>query len=339
MIQEYLFLSNEKKDEIEKYKPEKVTVDFYVIDNSNCWIASYSMPGENEGAAKILSDVNEYIISNYSPTVLSNGCSAYFNRMLFPCINEFERKLRKLLYLKSALNKGDKASDNITGLESKDLGDIFTLMFTDDNFVKSVRTTVNNKTWNFTKDEIIKSLTGISESTKWDVLIGSDSVPELKDNFIKAKDYRNDTMHAHNIDAKTFKSAKKLFEKINVQLDTEIGKIIKIAEEDPKTIEDSQFNSELNLAIQELDWQKQLREIISAVQSPEIVALRHQLTESSPEITAIREQLAEVVRYAQSPEVLAMQKEFSKIKSSIQASVDLVNELKIGRKNLLGETD
>ena len=93
------------------------------------------------------------------------------------------------------------------------------------------------------------------------------------------------------------------------------------------------------MAIQELDWQKQLREIIAVVQSPEIVALRRQLTENSPEITAIREQLAEVVRYAQSPEVLAMQKEFSKIKSSIQASVDLVNELKIERKNLLGESD
>ena len=138
---------------------------------------------------------------------------------------------------------------------------------------------------------------------------------------------------------KILKLFEKLFEKINVQLDTEIGKIIKTAEEDPKTIEDSQFNSELNLAIQELDWQKQLREIISAVQSPEMVALRQQLTESSPEITAIREQLAEVVRYAQSPEVLAMQKEFSKIKSSIQASVDLVNELKIERRNLLGEAD
>ncbi len=40
MIQEYLFLSNEKKDEIEEYKPEKATVNFYVIENSDCWIVS-----------------------------------------------------------------------------------------------------------------------------------------------------------------------------------------------------------------------------------------------------------------------------------------------------------
>lgn len=329
MIQEYLFIDDTNKEEIEAYKPDRVTTESYSIDNSNCWIVSYSVVGENENGAKLLSDVNEYIVEKFSPTVLSNGSSAYFNRMLFPCINEFERKLRKLLYLKSALNKGDKVVENISELESKDLGEIFTLMFTDDNFIKSVRTTVNDKTWAFTKDEIVKSLNNIVENTKWDSLIGTDSVSELRSNFLLAKNYRNDTMHAHNINAKTYRDAKRLFGKINDQLDEEIGKIIKLAEEEPEKMDESKFNSELSLAMQELDWTKQLRESISIAQSPEIAAIRRQLAETSPELLALRQQLAidiaetnaikselaQIIKSVQSPEVKAIKQQFADIHS------------------------
>lgn len=314
MIQEYLFIGDANKEEIEAYKPDKVTTECYSIDNSDCWIVSYSVVGENENGAKLLSGVNEYIVKKFSPTVLSNGSSAYFNRMLFPCINEFERKLRKLLYLKSALNKGDKAVENISGLESKDLGEIFTLMFTDDSFIRSVKTTVNDKTWAFTKDEIIKSLNNIAENTKWDSLIGVDSVSELRNNFVLAKNYRNDTMHAHNINVKTYKDAKKLFERINDQIDEEISKIIKIAEEEPERMEESKFNSELRLAMQELDLAKQLRESISIAQSPEILALKPQFAETPPDLLAIKQQLAIDIA-----DVNALKSEFADIVKSVQS--------------------
>lgn len=113
MVQEYLFIDNEKRSEVEEYRPEKVTAETQGIENTECWIATYFVPGENEEGANLLSKVNEYIMSNYQPTVLSNGCAAYYNKSLFPFINEFERKLRKLLYLKSALNKGDEAAATI----------------------------------------------------------------------------------------------------------------------------------------------------------------------------------------------------------------------------------
>ena len=77
---------------------------------------------------------------------------------------------------------------------------------------------------------IIKSLNEIVENTRWNRLIGPSAVSELKNHFVIAKNYRNDTMHAHNINTKTYKDAKRLFEKINDQLDEEIGKIIKTAE-------------------------------------------------------------------------------------------------------------
>lgn len=325
MIQEYLFIDDANKKDIEAYNPDKVTVEFYNIENSGCWIASYSIPGENENGAKILSDINEYITGKFSPTVLSNGSSAYFNRMLFPYINEFERKLRKLLYLKAALNKGDKAVENINELESKDLGEIFTLMFTDDAFAKSVKMAVNDKTWTFTKEEVVRCIKNIEENTRWDSLIGADSVLDLKSNFVLVKNYRNDTMHAHNINTKTYKEAKKLFVKINEQLDEEIGKIIEIAEEEPEKMDDSQFNSELSLAIKELDLTKELRELIAITQSPEIAAIRRQLSEIPSAVLELRQQLdstsdfrkelADIVKSVQSPEITSLQKQIAELKS------------------------
>lgn len=251
MVQEYLFIDNEKRSEVEEYRPEKVTAETQGIENTECWIATYFVPGENEEGANLLSKVNEYIMSNYQPTVLSNGCAAYYNKSLFPFINEFERKLRKLLYLKSALNKGDEAAANIRDLESKDLGEIFTLLFADVQFVKDVKTIVNNKTWQFTRQELLSEIAKLSENTSWDKLIGVASVPALREEFVTVKDYRNDVMHAHDIDTKTFRASKKLFEKVNRQLDIEIGKIIGIAETPTEEIKNQDYNSTLSSALKQ----------------------------------------------------------------------------------------
>ncbi len=145
MIQEYLFIDKTHKKQINEYKPDKVIIKCKDIDNSDCWILSYSVAKETEDSAKVLSDINEYIMDTFSPTILTNESSAYYNRRLFPCINEFERKLRKLLYLKSALNRGDEVAKNISELEFKDLGYIFKLMFTDDSFISSVKAEINKK--------------------------------------------------------------------------------------------------------------------------------------------------------------------------------------------------
>lgn len=250
MIQEYLFIDNTHREEVEKYAPDKVVREIYDIDNSVCWIVTYSLLKENEDCAKILSQINNYVVNRFKPTVLTNGSSAYYNRKLYPHINEFERKLRKLLYLKSAIYHGEKKIDNIRDLEAKDLGTIFELLFTDAEFVKAVRTKVNERTWQFTKKEIIATLQKITEDTVWNNLLGAESVTSLRENYIAVKDYRNDVMHAHNIDTDTYRQAKKLFIDINEQLDTEIGLIIKKAEEAPEETANSAFNETLNTAIE-----------------------------------------------------------------------------------------
>ena len=249
MIQEYLFIDNTHREAVEKYVPDKATREIHDIDNSTCWIVTYSLSKENEDSAKALSQINKYVVDHFKPTVLTNESSAYYNRKLYPHINEFERKLRKLLYLKSAIYHGEKKIDNIRDLESKDLGVIFELLFTDAEFVKSVRTKVNEKTWQFTKKEIVAVLQSITEDTVWNNLLGTEAVTSLSENFLTVKNYRNDVMHAHNIDTETYREAKKLFSEINGQLDSEIGLIIKKAEESPEETADSAFNEALNTAL------------------------------------------------------------------------------------------
>lgn len=249
MIQEYLFVDTEHKTEIENYQPEGVDIEIYPIKNSSCWVLVCSMVGETRENAKCLSLVNEYIISTFNPIVLTNESSAYYNRMLFPLINELERKLRKLLYLKSALNRDERFADNISRLEEKTLGEIFTLLFSDPNFVNDVKKKINKEmNWQFTKTQVLEEIQRISEVTTWGELIGDESVTELRNQFDQVREYRNDVMHAHNIDFKLYHKARKLFSKINEQLDEEIGKIISLRESSHDT--ESDFNSTLSLVLE-----------------------------------------------------------------------------------------
>lgn len=250
MIQEYLFVDDRQRSEVEKYRPDKVSVDISNIENSACWVVSYSLPGENRESAKSLSIVNTYIVEHFNPIVLANESSAYFNRILYPFINEFERKLRKLLYLKSAVYQGDRQTDNIKDLEKKTLGAIFELLFTDIEFIKNAKAKINDKNWHFAKNELILVLQGIGEDTLWDRLFGKDGDTLLRDNFLTVKNYRNDVMHARNIDYETFEKAKKLFDVINEQLDKEIGLIIQRVEDQCGDIAEAGFNDLLHTALQ-----------------------------------------------------------------------------------------
>lgn len=254
-----------------KHAPESCEKDIYDIDNSDCWIVTYSKEGTNESSAKILSSVHSYIVNNFHPTVLSNECSAYYNKALYPHFNEFERKLRKLLYLKSALSRDAKGSALIKDLESKDFGEIFTLLFSDAQFVQGTKALVNNKTWQFTKDEILAAIEAISENTVWDNLIGKDAVPLLRSDFAKVKSFRNDIMHAHSMETAKYNEAAKLIKEINKQLDAEIGNIIGTKE----TVQGDSaqdFNAALGDAIRNMDeaqsiknWQEQLIALQSSI--------------------------------------------------------------------------
>lgn len=249
MIQEYLFTSDQYKEDIEAVKfAEKVKKSLRRIENSTCWILVLEVKGESEDAAKLLDPINTQICEKYAPTVLTNECSGYFNKSLFPIINEFERKLRKLLYLASALQDDSDVHKVISNLEARELGKIFETLFADTAFVKNTRETINQKTWQFTKEEILEAIRNIDEHTLWDALLGPTCVKTLREHFGELRRYRNDVMHAHNINYTQYRAAKQMFMKTNKELDIAIDNLIGIRADNNSTVS-IEFNSVLGKAL------------------------------------------------------------------------------------------
>ncbi len=332
MIQEYLFTNDEHRKAVEQYIKDISEGEIRDIENTECWIVTFFKEGQSGKAAKALSIVNDYVVSNFRPIVLSDGCSAYYNKDLYQPYNEFERKLRKLLYLKSALSQDAKDSDLIKDLEKKDFGKIFELLFSDDQFVNDVKASIKEKTWKFTKTEIITAIQELSENTLWDRLIGKDAVPLLRSDFVRVKSYRNDIMHAHSMNTSDHDDAKELIQKINTQLDDEIGKIIDVKEEinDDGTYH---FNTTFSDAIRNMNeaqmivnnWQEQ----ISGVQSALSAVKRNNLV---PAMAAYAQILESPVFNA--VQQLTSSPQWDSIQKSFQDFSQFQNELREAQKSL-----
>lgn len=229
MQQEYLFDDMRLKNVVD-------TSDVYIFRNTiiekndimdtDYWILKISTLGDNENSAKVLSEIHQYIVKKYNVDVLTNESSTYFCRRLFPLINEFEFRLRKLLYLSSISVKEYVDRDVIKNIETLDFGKIFEILFIDRTFISAAKESIKNRNWLFTKKELIERINTIEESTIWDKLKCSDMVYELKNNYMLVKSYRNDVMHAHSIDYNSFIDAKKIFKKINNQLNNAINKLL-----------------------------------------------------------------------------------------------------------------
>lgn len=254
MINEYLFLSDEYRAAVEDYRPSGVTTEISNVKNTQLWVASFSVPSKNEDSAKKLSDVH-IALMKYSPLVLSCESSEYYNRMLFPRVNELERKLRKLLYLAASISDNTEAKKSIQQLEEKDFGAIFDLLFIDVHFIADLKKRVNadaksefNGKGTFSKREIQSYLDTLDENLLWDIILTKDDVPTLRKRFRDVQTYRNDVMHAHNIESNIFNKADYLFKKINKELDVAIGKLIGQAEENLLS-QDNEVNRAITSAL------------------------------------------------------------------------------------------
>ena len=173
----------------------------------------------------------------------------YFNKALYPIVNEFERKLRKLLYLASSLHGDENSQKVIVGLEEQELGNIFETLFSDAAFVKKAKETINKTlSWQFTRAELLDAINKLDENRLWTLLLGDDCVETLCSSFSEIRNYRNDVMHAHNIDYEQFNKAHKLFKKVNTELDSAIGKLIG-AKETNTEVTSTDFNNTLSSAL------------------------------------------------------------------------------------------
>lgn len=217
------------KDKINKLnvKNKSLSFDVNIIDNTDLRYITINIEGENQDNAKFLSTVNDVILEDDDLIVVSNEASEYFNKRLFPLVNEFERKLRKLLYLATIDNPDYK--NKIQMLEEKDLGTIFGILFVDNDLMKTIQKWINENKQLVSKNEIINYLNGLKENDLWSKLFKKNNDDVLKNNYILVKNFRNDVMHAHNINYETYNEATKLFTSICKQLDDEIKKCVVVS--------------------------------------------------------------------------------------------------------------
>ena len=210
------FLSNIKEELDDEENKIIVEID------KRLYIHTFYIKGDNEKAAKKLSEINDRILKNDNKMIcISNEASAYFNKNLFPLFNEFERNLRKIVFLGlSIIEEIDENTVKI--MEEKDFGGIFGFLFFDSNFLKKVKELDIKQV---RKAEIIEKINNIGENTRWNKLFPKSSLL-LENEFNSVREYRNDTMHARNIDFNRFKLIKKLLQDINVELEEEINRII-----------------------------------------------------------------------------------------------------------------
>ena len=143
MVLEYLFLDSTNKKELSdfSYKPGiikngkeaygEIKGTIHDFEGTEHWAIKFEIDKNDKETAKILSRINDTIIKLYSPIVLSNESSEYFNRILYPLANKFERLLRKYLYLKWNSYTGEELPKVIKNLEEKDFGEIFNTLFVD----------------------------------------------------------------------------------------------------------------------------------------------------------------------------------------------------------------
>jgi len=226
MKQEYLLLNIHDKQKISNYKPERVGSKLFSVENGKCWYAEFSNNENNLKTAKSLAEVDEYVRNNFQVITLQNDSSKYLNDRLYPLMSSFERKLRKILYMFSAINKDDESAKNIEKLEEKDFGQIFTMLFIDDGFMSAAKTIIKEtKRETFSKEEIIHILESIDEKTVWDKLLGKNIVPTLRKEYQFVREARNDIMHSHDIRWGKYQKAEKLIRKINRELDEAIDDV------------------------------------------------------------------------------------------------------------------
>lgn len=130
---------------------------------------------------------------------------------------------------------------------------LFEQLWNDKNRLQEVTDVVIeniNKTlsWQFTRAELLDAINKLDENRLWTLLLGDDCVETLCSSFSEIRNYRNDVMHAHNIDYEQFNKTHKLFKKVNTELDSAIGKLIG-AKETNTEVTSTDFNNTLSSAL------------------------------------------------------------------------------------------
>ena len=201
-----------KKFKIATHKFEKLKLEDHKLTKSKSLLI-VSTPTENINDARILDKYINGLDTEISYKLITIDSSAYFNRVLYPLINEFERLLRKILYLRVEITGTD--FDVINELESKDFGEIFSILFVDEGYSLDFYSSIKTNFKKMTKRDFIKLLNDKVEETIWNKMFGHLDFNLIEEHSHEIRKIRNSVMHAHNITYEQYDKYRKLIEAMN----------------------------------------------------------------------------------------------------------------------------
>lgn len=281
MKNEYLFNTEKHKEEISSLVREDVSLEVIEIDDTDLWIAVFSVENNDEVAAEKLSSIN-CEIGRFSPRVLTCESSDFYTRELYPASIELERKLRKALYIAASVLGDEKNEKKFNDLEQMSLSNLFALLFYDQKFIELTKKGVGKKA-HFSKQEIIDEIAEVKETVLWDDLFKGDEVPTLRENFKNVQEYRNDIMHAHNIETDRYHEAKQLMLKVIDELDVAIEVLVDNSEQktpEQKQITDERISDAYEGLMRNIDASMNAFHNIVAMVTETLSPVTHELTES-----------------------------------------------------------
>lgn len=200
-----------------RLKLEEQEVIYTPIVQAGLNIFSFQKDGEKEETAKILDRIKESVLEELASDnifVITDEVSSYFCQRLYPQIANFERGLRKVLYIASVKSDDADAIKQCKDIEGLEFAKIYQMLFSDVNYVIEAKKIVNSNSPVFSKQDILKQLSNISESSLWDKLFKG-KYEYISENFLDIKDGRNKVMHSRSISYAEFSTIKNTLSKSN----------------------------------------------------------------------------------------------------------------------------
>ena len=180
--------------------------------------------------AKKLDELSQTLSEKYSELyiTISSDSSQHFCKELYPLVVSFEIKLRQAVAISRALyEKGNvdlgsfyfDVDKKKKTLEEMDFGKIYEVVFTDTTLRERVKKLHDR---NFTKEDLILRIKDLEEETLWRKLVGTD-YRYIESHFLAIEAFRNDVMHSHLIDYKSFQEARSILAEGNAELEMAIN--------------------------------------------------------------------------------------------------------------------
>ena len=135
---EFLYKDDTYKTIIENLKEslglEKKEIVYTPVVQAGLNIFSFQKNGENEETAKVLDEIKKSVLESLSLDnlfIITDEISSYFCQRLYPQLSNFERGLRKVLYIASVKSNDGDIINLCKKIEELEFAAIYQMLFSD----------------------------------------------------------------------------------------------------------------------------------------------------------------------------------------------------------------